>query len=83
METIGRVICYGSGKAPARSWHCTKHIGINRLYYIHAGTGGYLHGGEEFSFRVGGLYYIPYTVLAAMPTVEFTITPHITTSKLT
>lgn len=61
METIGRVICYGSGKAPARSWHCTKHIGINRLYYIHAGTGGYLHGGEEFSFRVGGLYYIPYT----------------------
>jgi len=61
MESIGRVICYGYCKAPASTWHCTKHIGINRLYYIHSGTGGYILGGKEYKFHQKSLYYIPYT----------------------
>ncbi|MBE6596484.1 MAG: helix-turn-helix transcriptional regulator [Ruminococcaceae bacterium] len=61
METVGRIICYGSSRAPADSWHCKKHIGINRLYYIHSGVGGYTHGGREYPFVKGMLYFIPYT----------------------
>ena len=61
METVGRIICYGSSPAPARDWHCKKHVGINRLYYIHSGVGGYRHKGREYPLISGKLYYIPYT----------------------
>ena len=61
METIGRIVCYGSDKAPAESWHCKKHIGINRLYYIHGGKGGYTHDGKNYPLLAGMLYFIPYT----------------------
>ncbi len=61
METIGRIICYGTSIAPANLWHCTKHIGINRLYYIHSGSGGYIHNGKKYPFLPNHLYYISYT----------------------
>lgn len=61
MEIIGRIVCYGSEYAPADSWYCKKHTGINRLYYIHSGTGGYTHRGKEYRFLPDTLYYIPYT----------------------
>jgi len=61
MENIGRVICYGSATAPANSWYCKKHVSINRLYYIHAGTGGYEHNAKVYPLRAGRLYFIPYT----------------------
>ena len=62
METIGRIICYGSDTAPSDSWYCKKHVGINRLYYIHSGTGGYEHNGKTIPLQPGKLYFIPYTV---------------------
>ncbi len=61
METIGRVICYGSATVPANSWYCKKHVSINRLYYIHAGKGGYEHHAKVYPLRPGHLYFIPYT----------------------
>ena len=62
METIGRVICYGSDIAPTNSWYCKKYIGINRLYYIHSGIGGYEYNGKTVPLQPGKLYFIPYTV---------------------
>lgn len=62
METIGRIICYGTSVAPANSWHCTEHIGINRLYFIHSGKGGYRHNGEKYPLLPNHLYFISYTV---------------------
>jgi len=61
METIGRVICYGSATVPASSWYCKKHVSINRLYYIHAGKGGYVHHAKAYPLRAGRIYFIPYT----------------------
>lgn len=61
METIGRIICYGTSAAPANSWHCTEHIGINRLYFIHSGNGGYWHNGEKYPLLPNHLYFISYT----------------------
>lgn len=60
MNNIGRIMCYGHCKAPAESWHLTKHHGINRLYYIHSGTGGYIHNKKTYNLESGCLYYIPY-----------------------
>ena len=62
METIGRIICYGSSTAPVNAWYCKKYIGINRLYYIHSGIGGYEHNGKTVPLQPGKLYFIPYTV---------------------
>lgn len=62
METIGRIICYGSSTAPVNAWYCKKYIGINRLYYIHSGIGGYEHNGTVYPLRPENLYFIPYTV---------------------
>ena len=62
METIGRIICYGSSKAPVNAWYCKKHVGINRLYYIHSGIGSYEHNGKQVPLQSGKLYFIPYTV---------------------
>lgn len=62
MESIGRIICYGTSVAPANSWHCTEHIGINRLYFIHSGKGGYRHNGEKYPLLPNHLYFISYTV---------------------
>ena len=61
MEKIGRVICYGSATAPAPAWYCKKHASINRLYYIHAGKGGYEHNAKVYPLESGRLYFIPYT----------------------
>ena len=61
MESVGRIVCYGSKTAPPGFWYCMKHVGINRLYYIHSGSGGYVSGGKTYRFTPNTLYYIPYT----------------------
>ncbi len=61
MEAIGRIICYGTSTAPSKLWHCSDYIGINRLYFIHSGRGGYWHNGEKHQFLPNHLYFISYT----------------------
>lgn len=60
MASIGRVICYGHKPAP-KGWRFKKYVGINRLYYIHSGTGGYCHEGRSYPFCADTLYFIPYS----------------------
>lgn len=38
-----------------------KQSTINRIYYIHSGTGGYIRNGEKKLFEKGKLYFIPNT----------------------
>jgi len=60
MWEIGRINACGKKYAPLR-WELKTHVGNNRLYYIHSGVGGYVHGKKHFEFSSGTLYYIPYT----------------------
>ncbi len=60
MWEIGRINACGKKYAPLR-WELKTHVGNNRLYYIHSGVGGYVHGKKHFEFVPGTLYYIPYT----------------------
>jgi len=60
MWEIGRINACGKKYAPLR-WELKTHVGNNRLYYIHSGIGGYVHGKKHFEFIPGTLYYIPYT----------------------
>ena len=60
MASIGRINCY-SHAHPKPPWHFSHNVGINRLYYIHGGTGGYRHNSKEFPFLKDHLYFIPYS----------------------
>lgn len=60
MSSIGRVICY-SHAYPNPGWRFSHYLGINRLYYIHGGTGGYRHKGKDIPFIKDRLYFIPYS----------------------
>ena len=60
MASIGRINCYEHKPAP-KGWKFDKYVGINRLYYIHGGTGGYRHNGKEIPFIKDRLYFIPYS----------------------
>lgn len=33
---------------------------INRLYYIHSGSGGFIHNGKYTEFKKGWIYYFPF-----------------------
>ena len=59
MEEKCRMICIGRCKVGAR-WQTTARNGLNRLYYINGGTGGYIKGGERIPFKKGMLYFIPF-----------------------
>lgn len=61
MRNIGRILCYGSQRVPVHSWNCITYTGINRLYYIHSGAGGYIHKGKTYEFVPNTLYYIPFS----------------------
>ncbi len=54
-----KLICAGRCKVDER-WITTAAPGMNRLYYINSGTGGYVRNGERIPFEVGKLYLIPY-----------------------
>ena len=60
MASIGRINCY-SHAHPNPDWYFAHNVGINRLYYIHGGTGGYRHNGKEIPFLKDRLYFIPYS----------------------
>ena len=60
MKKIHRLNCLGCG-IPRGDWHCDHLTGINRLYYVHSGTGGCRHGGKEYVFLPGHLYFIPFS----------------------
>jgi AraC-like DNA-binding protein len=51
-------ICAGYCEVP-RPWLTTAKEGVNRLYYIHSGKGGYTVGGQRHEFREGMLYLLP------------------------
>lgn len=60
MSDIRKV--YKLGKtAVGSSWGYKNLKNLNRLYYIHSGSGTYLHGGKEYIFKPGMLYFLPYT----------------------
>ena len=61
MTEIGRVNCYGHCAVPDR-WVAKVYNEINRLYYIHAGKGGFMHKGKFTEFKVGHLYFFPFLV---------------------
>ena len=54
-----RLICSGQCKV-GEWWKTTADGGLNRLYYINGGKGGYIKNGERIPFQAGMLYLIPY-----------------------
>lgn len=40
-------------------WRAIADEGVNRLYYIHGGNGGYYRGGSAVNFKEGMLYLLP------------------------
>lgn len=42
-----------------RPWVTTVSEGVNRLYYIHGGEGGYIRGGKRIPFVPGYIYILP------------------------
>jgi AraC-like DNA-binding protein len=65
MLEIGRVNCYGHCAAPD-TWVSKVYNEINRLYYIHSGTGGFRHRGKFTEFKPGHLYFFPFLVDAEL-----------------
>ena len=59
VEGSCKITCIGRCKVGAW-WKTTAQNGLNRLYYINGGTGGYIKGGERFRFKKGMIYFIPY-----------------------
>ena len=56
---IVNVIGYNYSSAKPH-WPGGVYSRTNRLYYIHGGSGGYVHNGKEGVFEVGKLYFIPF-----------------------
>jgi len=54
-----KIICAGRCRV-GEGWNTTASGGMNRLYYINGGIGGYIKNGERIPFEVGKLYLIPY-----------------------
>lgn len=61
MTSINLLRCYGTKKV-TKNWNYDTPKGINRLYFIHSGNGGYLSNGIYHSFVPQKLYFFPYTV---------------------
>lgn len=59
MKRTCYIQCKGNDVAP-HNWINYTTDGINRLYYIKSGTGGYVSNGENVPFRQGMLYFIPF-----------------------
>ncbi len=52
--------CLGKRKVPDENdWYNTTSGGMNRLYYINGGEGGYYLRGEKHYFKKGYLYFLP------------------------
>lgn len=53
-----RMRCVGRREVP-QPWLTVPAEGVNRLYYIHSGTGGVLREGRKIPFEPGKLYLLP------------------------
>lgn len=60
MERLSEIRYYGRCAVP-ENWPDNVIMGINRLYYIHGGSGGYIENGRDHIFQKNMLYYFPYT----------------------
>ena len=56
---ICRLMFAGFCEVP-RPWYTALCEGVNRLYYIHGGTGGYRADGYHKQFMTGMLYLLPF-----------------------
>ena len=65
MLDIGRINCCGHVFAP-EDWKRKARNEINRLYFIHSGSGGYIHHGVYHEFKKGCLYFFPFLVDATL-----------------
>ena len=75
-----------------KPWSNKVYDGINRLYYIEGGTGGYIEDGKKIPFEHGKLYFIPYYACVSPYTdeidridhsyVNFTLSPPIMSKKV-
>jgi len=55
------VHCFGKSKVPDEGkWKINVFGGVNRLYFILDGQGGYIRNGEKKHFKKGFLYFIPF-----------------------
>ena len=54
-----KLICAGRCRV-GDWWKTTASDGLNRLFYIDGGTGGYIKNGIKTPFEAGKLYLIPY-----------------------
>lgn len=61
MYNIIKINTCGTSTVP-HNWCEIAHSGINRLYYIHGGNGGYIINGKKYPFAKNMLYFFPYTV---------------------
>ena len=58
MSKLCKILHTGSLIVPEK-WVPNVTSGINRLYYIHGGEGGYIKNGNLIPFKTGKLYLIP------------------------
>lgn len=59
MERKCEMDCYGYCAVPVK-WQNKVGAGLNRLYYIDGGNGGYVENGEKLPFEKGMLYFLPF-----------------------
>ena len=60
MQPYCFVHCFGKSKVPDKGkWKNNVYGGINRLYFILDGDGGYIRNGDKKHFKKGFLYFIP------------------------
>lgn len=85
-------ICNCNQCTVPEQWVNTVGGGVNRLYYIEGGTGGYIENGKKIPFEKGKLYFIPS--YSCIPTytepndrlrhsyINFRLTPPIVSRKV-
>ena len=60
MKQYCFIHCFGKGRVPEKGkWKNNVSGGINRLYYIIGGEGGYIRSGEKSRFKKGYMYFLP------------------------
>lgn len=61
MKITSEIRNYGKCAVPS-NWSQYVIKGINRIYYIHSGSGEYFDRGKRYGFESNMLYFFPYTV---------------------
>ena len=58
LVEISYVYCYGEAYIPPKDWKYSHNM-VNRLYYIHHGSGEYICGGQKYKLKKNRLYLFP------------------------